>query len=40
MGDSFSYENLFVIVAEMIEERVSKLTVLVNPIEDGEEELN
>ena len=40
VGDSFSYENLFVIVAEMIEERVSKLTVLVNPIEDGEEELN
>ena len=40
VGDSFSYENLFVIVAEMIEERVSKLTVLVNPTEDGEEELN
>ena len=29
VGDSFRYENLFVIVAQMDEERVTKLTVLV-----------
>ncbi len=38
VGDSFKYENLFVIVANMEEERVTKLTVLVEPNEDGEEE--
>ena len=34
VGDSFRYENLFVIVAEMEDERVLKLTVLVEPIEE------
>ena len=34
VGDSFSYENLFIIVAEMDEERVTKLTVLVKPVEE------
>ena len=38
VGDSFKYENLFVIVAEMEEESVTKLTVLVAPVEDEEEE--
>ncbi len=37
VGDSFRYENIFVIVAEMEEERVVKLTVLVEP--KAEEEL-
>ena len=37
-GDSFRYENLFVIVAEMDEERVTKLTVLVEPKKEEEEE--
>jgi len=37
VGDSFSYRNLFVIVAEMDEERVTKLTVLVKPVEPEEE---
>ena len=32
VGDSFTYENLFVIVSEMDEERVTKLTVLVRPV--------
>ena len=40
VGDSFRYENLFVIVAQMEEERVIKLTVLVEPKEDNEEELD
>lgn len=31
VGDSFRYENIFVIVTEMDEERVIKLTVLVEP---------
>ena len=38
VGDSFSYENLFIIVAAMEEERVSKLTVLVTPAEKEMEE--
>ncbi len=38
VGDSFSYENLFVVVVEMDEERVTKLTVLVTPIETEDEE--
>ena len=38
VGDSYSYENLFVVVTEMEEERVTKLTVLVTPIEEEEEE--
>ena len=40
VGDSFRYENLFVIVAQMEEERVIKLTVLVEPKEDDEEEMD
>ena len=39
VGDSFRYENLFVIVAQMDEERVTKLTVLVEPKPDLEDEL-
>lgn len=39
IGDSFKYENIFVIVAQMNEERVTKLTVLVEPREDDEKEL-
>ncbi len=41
VGDSFSYENLFVIVSGMDEERVTKLTLFVNPVpkDDEEEEL-
>lgn len=38
VGDSFRYVNLFVIVAQMDEERVTKLTVLVEPVPEGEEE--
>ncbi len=39
VGDSFRYENLFVIVAQMHNECVSKLTVLVEPKADEEAEL-
>ncbi|MBO7341481.1 MAG: HlyC/CorC family transporter [Clostridia bacterium] len=40
VGDSFRYENLFVVVSEMDEESVTKLTVLVTPLpEEDEEEL-
>ena len=38
VGDSFSYENLFVVVTEMDEERVTRLTMLVTPVEEEEEE--
>ena len=38
IGDSFKYENIFVIVANMDEERVTKLTVLVEPNKDEEED--
>lgn len=38
VGDSFDYENLMVIVNEMDEERVTKLTVLVKPREEEEDE--
>lgn len=38
VGDSFHYQNLFIIVAEMDEERVTKLTVFVAPAEDDDEE--
>ncbi len=38
VGDSFSYENLFVVVVEMEEERVTKLTVLVTPLPEEDEE--
>ena len=40
VGDSFAYENLFVIVSAMDEERVTKLTLFVKPQpkdDDGEE---
>ena len=37
VGDSFRYENLFVIVTQMDEERVTKLTVLVEEIPEEEE---
>ncbi len=40
VGDSFRYENLFVIVASMDEERVTKLTVLVEQNPDEEEEID
>ena len=40
IGDSFNYENIFVIVANMDEERVTKLTVLVAPKKDEEEILD
>ena len=36
VGDSFRYQNLFVIVAGMDEERVTKLTVLVEPKQEDE----
>ena len=36
IGDSFRYENLFVIVSEMEGERVIKLTVLVEPVPEEE----
>jgi len=39
VGDSFRYENLFVIVAQMHNECVAKLTVLVEPKADEEAEL-
>ena len=38
VGDSFRYENLFVIVVQMNKECVSKLTVLVEPKKEEEEE--
>ncbi len=39
VGDSFRYENLFVVVSEMDEECVTNLTVLITPVptDDGEE---
>ena len=39
VGDSFRYENLFVIVAQMDEERVTKLTVLVEAKPEDEDEI-
>ena len=40
VGDSFRYENVFVIVAQMDEERVTKLTVLVEEKKDEDEILD
>ena len=40
VGDSFRYENIFVIVAQMEDERVTKLTVWVEEKPDEEEELD
>ena len=37
VGDSFRYENLFVIVSQMDEERVTKLTVLIEAKQEEEE---
>lgn len=34
IGDSFNYENLCIVVTEMDDMRITKLTVLVNPVED------
>ena len=39
VGDSFNYSNLYIVVTEMEEERVTKLMVLVNPVEEDEEEI-
>ena len=39
VGDSFAYHNLHIVVAQMEEERVTRLTVLVTPIKDEEEEV-
>lgn len=40
VGDNFRYENIFVIVAEMDEERITKLTVLIEPAKENEDELD
>ena len=40
VGDSFKYENVFVIVTSMEEERIKKLTVLVEEKNDEEEEID
>ena len=40
IGDSFRYENIFVIVANMEDERVTKLTVLIEPKKDEAEEID
>jgi CBS domain containing-hemolysin-like protein len=37
-GDSFHYKNLYIIVAEMEDLRILRLTVLVNPPEEDEDE--
>ena len=37
VGDSFRYRNLFVIVSNMEEERVTKLTILVEAEAEKEE---
>ena len=38
VGDSFTYDNLCIIVTEMDDMRVTKLTVLVSPAEEEDEE--
>ncbi len=38
VGDSFTYKNICVIVTEMDEFRVEKLSVLITPIDDDDEE--
>jgi len=40
VGDSFRYENIFVIVAQMDEERVTKLTVLIEEPKDEEAKID
>ncbi|MBE6656370.1 MAG: HlyC/CorC family transporter [Ruminococcaceae bacterium] len=37
-GDSFAYRNLYVIVTEMGENRIERLSVVVNPISDEDED--
>ena len=37
-GDAFTYRNLYVIVTEMGENRIERLSVVINPVEDDEEE--
>ena len=37
-GDSFDYENLYFIVTEMGENRVLKVSVVIRPTEENEEE--
>jgi len=37
-GDSFSYRNLYVIITEMGENRIERLSVVVNEDADEEEE--
>jgi CBS domain containing-hemolysin-like protein len=40
VGDSFRYENIFVIVAQMDEERVTKLTILVEELQHEDDEID
>ena len=37
-GDSFEYRNLYVIVTEMGENRIERLSVVVNPTDDEDED--
>ncbi len=37
-GDSFTYKNLYIIVAAMDDMRVTRLSVVVNPVEEDEDE--
>lgn len=37
-GDSFDYKNLYIIVAEMDDMRITRLSVVVNPVEEDEDE--
>ncbi|MBQ8397423.1 MAG: CBS domain-containing protein [Clostridia bacterium] len=37
-GDSFTYKNLYIIVAAMDDMRVTRLSVVVNPVEKDEDE--
>ena len=37
-GDSFAYRNLYVIVTEMGENRIERLSVVVNPVDDEDED--
>ena len=36
-ADRFEYKNLTIVISEMSEMRVMKLTVIVNPVEEEEE---
>ena len=37
-GDSFEYKNLFILISEMADMRVMKLSVMVKPADEEEEE--